>query len=210
MEFFVSPAFWSVVLIWIGAVILPGADMFLIIRSACEGKRSAYFACLGILVGTIIWLIIGLFFIRILSKSAFFEIVQVLGGCYLLFMAWKIFFSKREDQTPQAVTKRSFFYGLLTNLSNPKPPIFVGILLSKIPYELSLESSLLLLCVMTLIPSIWFMFVIEVFSIKRFFGIFMRYARGIDYAVVVIFALFGLSLIFDGVRKLGSLFDVIS
>lgn len=211
MDFFTSNAFWSVISIWFGAVIMPGADMFFVIRSAvCEGKKSAYFASFGIIVGTIVWLIVGFFFIQVLSKTSFFEIVQVLGGCYLLLMAWKIFDSLKKqdtnslknDQGLQKTAQKSFIYGLLTNLSNPKPPIFVGIILSKLPQALPFENSLILLCLMTFIPLVWFIFVVRVFSIEKFFKIFMRYSKAIDCAVVGLFGLFGLSLIIDGVRSL--------
>lgn len=211
MDFFISNAFWSVIFIWFGAVIMPGADMFFVIRSAIsEGKKSAYFACFGIVAGTIVWLIVGFFFVQVLSKTSFFEIVQVIGGGYLLWMAWKIFLSAqsqkldslKSDQDLQNSPKKNFFYGLLTNLSNPKPPIFVGIILSKLPQGLAFEYSLFLLCVMSLISLIWFIFVVRVFSIERFFRIFMRYSKAVDYGVVGMFGLFGLSLIFDGVRSL--------
>lgn len=210
MDFLTSNAFWSVISIWFGAVIMPGADMFFVIRSAvCEGKRSAYFASLGIIAGTIVWLIVGFFFVQILSKTSFFEIVQVVGGCYLLFMAWQIFNSLKKqnanslenDEGVQKTAQKSFLYGLLTNLSNPKPPIFVGIILSKLPQALPFENSLILLCVMTFIPLIWFFFVVRVFSIEKFFRIFMRYSKVIDGSVVGLFGLFGLSLIIDGVRS---------
>lgn len=190
---------------------MPGADMFLVIRSAVnEGKKYAYFASLGIVAGTIVWLIVGFFFIQVLSKTSFFEIVRVAGGCYLIFMAWQIFRSLKKknrnalqgDEKPKSTAWKNFLYGLFTNLSNPKPPIFVGIILSKIPQTLSFEHALILLCVMILIPSFWFPFVVKMFSIERFFRIFMRYARGIDCAVILIFGLFGLSLIVDGVKSL--------
>lgn len=190
---------------------MPGADMFFVIRSAVrEGKKSAYFASFGIMVGTIIWLIVGFFFIKALSKTSFFEIVQIVGGCYLLLMAWKIFVSLKKqgensiegDKELQKTAKKNFLYGLLTNLSNPKPPIFVGIILSKIPQMLPFEHSLILLCVMTLIPSVWFVFVVKVFSIEKFFKIFMRYSKTIDCVVIALFSFFGLSLIIDGVKSL--------
>lgn len=185
---------------------MPGADMFLVIRSAVsQGKKCAYFASAGIVIGTIVWLIVGFFFIKALSKTSFFEIVQVIGGCYLIYMAWQIFRSfKKTLQTQENQEKlkgnhwQSLVHGILTNLSNPKPPIFVSIILSKIPQTLSFEISLLLLFLMTLIPSLWFPFVVRIFSIERFFKIFMRYSKWIDGVVMCIFGIFGASLIYDG------------
>ncbi len=184
--------------------------MFLVIQSAISrGKKYAYFASAGIIVGTIVWLIVGFFFIKALSKTSFFEIVQIAGGCYLLYMSWQIFKSLKRSNphtSDQALLQSSPWKGLMqgifTNLSNPKPPIFVSIILSKIPQTLTFEISLLLLCIMVLIPSIWFPFVVRIFTIKRFFQAFMRYSKWIDLIVLSIFCLFGLSLILDGIQAL--------
>ena len=185
--------------------------MFLIIRTAAtNGRRCGYFASLGIVVGTIIWLIVGFFFIHILIKTSFFQIVQILGGTYLIYMAWQIFlslklssnFNSSHFSQNQIKASKSFLYGVLTNLSNPKPPIFVSIILSKLPQSIPLHSSIILLCLMTLIPLCWFIFVVRIFSIERFFIIFMHFSKWIDILVLSIFGIFGLSLIIEGINTL--------
>lgn len=211
LEFFYSNEFWSIISVWFWAVIMPGADMFFVIRSAVSsGKKSAYYASFGIIVGTVVWLIVGFFFIHLLAKTSFFEIVQIFGGSYLIYMAWQIFLSLKNENSPHKIenkintitASKSFFYGVLTNLSNPKPPIFVSIILSKIPQTLSIHLSLTLLCLMTLIPLIWFIVVVNIFSIKRFLQIFMNFSKWIDGIVLSLFALFGISLIIEGATTL--------
>lgn len=211
LDFFITSAFWSVISIWFWAVIMPGADMFLIMRSAIsQGQKCAYFSAIGIIIGTLIWLIVGFFFVKVLSQTSFFEIVQILGGCYLIYMAWQIFLSFQKKHSLIQDTKEQIYQnhwknlaqGILTNLSNPKPPIFVSIILSKLPQTLSLEASITLLVLMTLIPSIWFFCVIKVFTIQRFFKIFMHYSKWIDLVVMGIFGFFGISLVIDGASTL--------
>lgn len=213
MDFFATSAFWSVISIWFWAVIMPGADMFLIIRTAIsQGQKCAYFSTAGIIIGTLVWLIVGFFFIKALSQTSFFEIVQILGGCYLFYMAWQIFLSlKNKHPSIENAEKhmdqnhwKNLSQGILTNLSNPKPPIFVSIILSKLPQTLSLEISIILLILMTLIPSIWFFCVIKIFTIQRFFKIFMHYSKWIDFVVMGIFGLFGISLAIDGISTFWS------
>ena len=211
LDFFYSSAFWSVVSIWFWAVIMPGADMFLVIRTAItSGKKCADFASLGIVIGTIIWLIVGFFFIHILTQTSFFEIVQILGGTYLIYMAWQIFlslklpsdFDSSHFSRNQTKASKSLLYGILTNLSNPKPPIFVSIILSKLPQTLPLNSSIALLCLMSLISLCWFVLVVRIFSIEQFFKIFMRFSKWIDGVVLTIFGAFGLSLVVEGISAL--------
>lgn len=211
MDFLASSAFWSVVSIWFWAVMTPGADTFLVVRSSVsEGRRSAYAASLGIVAGTIVWLAVGFFFVQVLSKTMFFEVVRMLGGCYLVFMAWQISRSLKVqnrnildiDESPRTTDHKNFLYGLLTNLSNPKPPIFISIILSKLPQTLPLTNSLLLLCVMAMTSMIWFYFVVRMLSVEKFFKLFMKYSKVIDAVVMCIFGIFGLSLIFEGITSM--------
>ncbi len=205
-----SNAFFSILTIWILAVIMPGPDMFLIIRSTIQqGKYQAFGSVAGIVGGTLVWLIVGFFLINFLNKTAFFDYIKLFGGAYLIYMASIIFLSLSK-KTPKdfnhLVVQKSiylnFLSGLLTNLSNPKPPIFVSIILSKLPLNTPIGIDCLLLFLMLLIPSIWFYLVVEFFSIKKFFNIFLRYAKMIDFIAGVIFGLFGCSLIYEAISKI--------
>lgn len=208
LEFFLSnkKAFFDVLSMWILAVMMPGPDMFLVITSAIKkNKKYALSAVYGIVAGTIVWLIVGFFLIGILSKTSFFQWVQLCGGCYLLYMTCKIFlslfakssqdFQSQESFAPQENRSKAFMSGVMTNLSNPKAPIFVGSVLTKLPQETPLEGSLVCFVLMLLIPTIWFSLVAHFFSIKRIFSLFLRYAKVLDALAVCIFGIVGIELL---------------
>ena len=97
--------------IWVLAVMMPGPDMFLVIRSAIKkNKFYALSAGYGIVVGTLVWLIVGFFLIGILSKTSFFQWVQLFGGAYLLYMAYKIFCSLFQKEEKKLEDDEDFAY----------------------------------------------------------------------------------------------------
>lgn len=208
IDFFIAnkKAFLDVLSIWILAVMMPGPDMFLVITSAIKkNKHYALSAGYGIVAGTLIWLLVGFFLIGLLSKTSFFQWVQLCGGAYLLYMTYKIFCSlfqnqpqelKEGDFAPQESRIRAFLSGVLTNLSNPKAPVFISAVLTKLPQNITLECNIFWLFVMLAIPSIWFPLVAYFFSIKKIFALFLRYSKVLDGIAVCIFGLVGIELLY--------------
>lgn len=201
-------AIGSILTIWILAVIMPGPDMFLVIRTAIKGKAQAVMCAFGIVAGTFVWLIVGFFLINLLNKTSFFDYMQLAGGCYLIYMSIKIFLSLKNtsnssyQETPSIQDKfKSFLSGIITNLSNPKPPIFVSIILAKLPPNTPYLIDIFLLSAMLLIPTFWFYFVVEIFTIKKFLNAFLKYAKLIDVIAGIIFGLFGLNLIYGVIER---------
>lgn len=210
IDFFIAnkKAFFDVLTIWVLAVMMPGPDMFLVIRSAIKkNKLYALSAGYGVTVGTLVWLMVGFFLIGILSKTSFFQWVQLCGGAYLIYMTYKIFRSlfqegeqkieENGDFAPQESRKKAFLHGVITNLSNPKAPIFISAVLAKLPQNMPLEINLFWLLVMLAIPGIWFPLVARFFSIKKVFSLFLKYSKVLDGIAICIFGIVGSELFYE-------------
>ena len=202
---------FSVLTIWLMAVIMPGADLFFVVRSSIKQSRLEALAGVGgIIAGTFVWLVVGFFLINLLNKTALFDYIRLAGGGYLIYMAVRIFLSMRVDSAQdfaQAKLQKNaflnFVFGIFTNLANPKPPIFISIILSKLPAaQMPLMVDLVLLLVMLLIPSLWFYLVVRFFSIERLLNLFLRYVKWIDLVAGIIFVLFGINLIVEGIQAI--------
>ena len=213
MEFFAQyhREIFSVLTIWLMAVIMPGADLFFVVRSSIKQSRLEALAGVGgIIAGTFVWLVVGFFLINLLNKTALFDYIRLAGGGYLIYMAGRIFLSMRVDSArdfAQAKLQKNaflnFVFGIFTNLANPKPPIFISIILSKLPAaQMPLMVDFALLLAMLLIPSLWFYLVVRFFSIERLLNLFLRYVKWIDLIAGVIFALFGINLIVEGIQAI--------
>lgn len=207
IDFFIlyKKAFIDIVTIWFLAVVMPGPDMFLVISSSIQkGKKYALSCVGGIVAGTLIWLIVGFFLIGILVKTSFFFYVKIFGGCYLIYMAFRIILSLKKKNTSfdniqirQDGIVRGFFNGLLTNLSNPKAPLFVSVVLTPIPSQTPLENILFLFVIMLAIPSIWFSGVVYFFRIKRILQVFLQYSRWLDVFAILVFGSVGVGLLLE-------------
>lgn len=213
MEFFAQyhREIFSVLAIWLMAVIMPGPDMFFVVRSSIKQSRIEALAGVGgIILGTFVWLGIGFFLINMLDKTALFDYIRLAGGGYLIYMGLRIFLpiqtNSAQDFTQIKLQKNAFLnflFGVFTNLANPKPPIFISIILSKLPAgQMSIMVDLALLLAMLLIPSLWFYLVVRFFSIEQLLKLFLQYVKWIDLVAGLIFVLFGTNLIVEGIQAI--------
>lgn len=113
--------------------IMPGPDSLLIMtRSATQGWRAGCTAALGIGTGTLVHIFaaaLGLSAVLSTSATAF-TVVKLVGAAYILYMAFGLLRSRRQDgdATPLALPalpyRKIFAQGFLTNVLNPKVAIF--------------------------------------------------------------------------------------
>lgn len=110
----------------------PGPDnLFVLMQSAAFGRHAGFCVIGGISLGIIIQVILQISGLSILithSPTAFF-ILQCLGACYLLYLAYLSFrfasASNYEKKATELSNKALFRRGLLMNLSNPKAVLFL-------------------------------------------------------------------------------------
>src|SRR2546421_4414751 len=125
--------------------ITPGADMALVMRHALSGgTRPAFFASLGICLGTLIWGAASALGVAVLfARSAVaFAVLKYVRGAYLVYLGARALRDATRpplrpinDETgreglplrPQGPPRSSyacFLQGLFTNLLNPKVAVF--------------------------------------------------------------------------------------
>ncbi|TDD01867.1 LysE family translocator [Saccharopolyspora terrae] len=116
----------------------PGPDFAVIVRYSTQGRRLGNLAALGVVGGMCVHLTaanIGLSAV-LMSSTAAFTAVKLLGAGYLLFLGLTSLLGRRESglsKTGHAdvpskpdtrAGRRAFARGALTNLSNPKTALF--------------------------------------------------------------------------------------
>jgi threonine/homoserine/homoserine lactone efflux protein len=122
-------------LIHLLAVMSPGPDFAVIVRQSISfDKKTALITSLGIGTGIaahMAYTLLGLGFILTQSEVGFL-LAQLVGICYLSFLAFKLINSKPQvtlnneitpDNTPSH-HRKAFILGLMTNLLNPKATLF--------------------------------------------------------------------------------------
>ncbi len=112
--------------------ITPGADsVFVLSRSASQGRRAGVCSALGVGTGTLIQAVLcGLGLSVLLQKSPLaFRIVKSAGAAYLIYMGVRQLLAKRTADggaaaVEAAPARRYYFQALLTNLLNPAVTLF--------------------------------------------------------------------------------------
>jgi threonine/homoserine/homoserine lactone efflux protein len=114
--------------------IVPGPDSLLIMaRSASQGFRAGSAAALGIGAGTLVHVCAAALGLSALlaTSAAAFTVVKLIGAAYILYMAYELLTSKRQDarasSTPVVTAlpyATIFRQGFLTNVLNPKVALF--------------------------------------------------------------------------------------
>ena len=115
------------------AALTPGPDIFYIIKQGlCNGKEAAFKAVAGILTGNIIYLILVGIGLGSVGKNSYFQlIVGVLGGIYLLRIAFLSFREKVKLKVDKCkIDKNIYKEALILNLSNPKAMIFFAVVIT--------------------------------------------------------------------------------
>ena len=127
--------FLILTLIHLLAVMSPGPDFAVVIRQSISfDRKTALITSLGIGAGIAVhmaYTLLGLGFIITQSEIGFL-IAQIVGICYLCFLAFKLLTSKAQvagssdiklDNNPRH-HKKAFLLGVMTNVLNPKATMF--------------------------------------------------------------------------------------
>src|SRR5579859_1846228 len=127
------PAFSTIALFLLaglGLLLIPGpAVLYVVTRSAAQGRRAGLASVLGIESATFVHVIaaaLGLSAILLTSALAF-NIVKYLGAAYLIFLGLRTLFWKRPQEIlvkPPRSLSQLFGQGFLVNLLNPKTALF--------------------------------------------------------------------------------------
>lgn len=119
------------------AILSPGPGILAVSHAAFSlGRRRAMPYALGLALGASIWCLVALLGLTVLFETVPLALsaFHVVGGLYLLWIAFKIW-SHAADPLPEgSASGRRFAAGMALNLSNPKPGLFyASVLLSIFP-----------------------------------------------------------------------------
>ncbi|GCE45950.1 threonine/homoserine/homoserine lactone efflux protein [Thermosporothrix hazakensis] len=111
-------------------LLIPGpAMLYIVTRSAAQGRQIGQISALGIALGDIVQVLAATFGLSALlvSSSLAFSLVKYLGAAYLLFLGLSTLIKrgKVEQQSIQPVKRsRAFLQGLVVEILNPKSALF--------------------------------------------------------------------------------------
>lgn len=110
--------------------ITPGPGIFLTIsKSLSSGFKIASIVVFGLCLGDIFYLLFAIYGLSFVVEhmGSFFQVMKIIGGSYLIYLAYKIWNSSTKvnfkSQKEESLSK-NFLTGLLVTSSNPKVIFF--------------------------------------------------------------------------------------
>ena len=197
-------AFLSVAAIHLLAAISPGPSFVVAVRTAAaEGFRTAAALAAGFGLGAVIWALAALTGLALLFELApsLLTAAKVVGGLILLWIAVQTWrgaaepVSAPEDGSPPRSVAGAVRLGLLTQLANPKPAVFFGaVFVGLVPADASPGALALLLGVIFVNETLWYVLVARLFSLGRARSAYAAAKRWIDRAFGGLIAALGLRI----------------
>ncbi|MBD0417320.1 LysE family translocator [Oryzicola mucosus] len=187
------------------AVASPGPNFALISRLALSGaRRAAIGATLGLALAATFYAILTITGLSIaLTRIGWLaSLVQIAGGCYLIYLGVKAWLGARHTLSPESRGSAhdsaisGLRTGIIVNLSNPKViTFFLSLYAVTVPMGASLWTKLSLLTGGFLLEVVWYGLVIVLLSTPPARAIYDRAGQWIERAVGTALAAFGLRLI---------------
>lgn len=171
-------------------VMSPGPSFLLVAQTAMEKSRAHGVATsLGMGVGSIVFALVaslGLFVV-LETVPKLYVALKFVGGIYLCYLAYKIWKTANDPMvsTTEISDKnslhKSFYFGLLTQLSNPKTAIvFSGIFMAFLPSEIPNYSYVFLSVMAFAIDAGWYIVVSILLTTQKTQKLYARFKKHIN------------------------------
>lgn len=198
------PSWWPFVLVYTAAVISPGPDFALVVKSALtRGHRASTLNALGIGCGVTLHTLIAVLGISALVQSSTWLAMTLpwLGIGYLLYLGWAgltaMPVGEADPQLTATTGQGDFWRGFLTNVLNPKALLFFSAILVQLVSGLNGAMQLALVIYVFVITSTWFAAVGLVLARPALRQRFLRRRHWIDRTAGAVFVLLSLLFMLD-------------
>jgi RhtB (resistance to homoserine/threonine) family protein len=201
--------FLMLTLIHLLAVMSPGPDFAVVVRQSISfDRKTALITSLGIGVGIAVhmaYTLLGLGFIITQSEIGFL-FAQLVGICYLSFLAFKLLSSKPKIALSEDVTldnnprhhKKAFLLGVMTNVLNPKATLFFLAIFTtvvSITTPIYVQTIYALWIILTTI--LWFSLVSVFFSQKKIRAKFVSHGYIFERVMGLVLLMFAAKLLWQ-------------
>ncbi|GAA0408407.1 LysE family translocator [Cocleimonas flava] len=193
-------------------VMSPGPSfIFIAQRTLTTSRKHGLISALGLGTGAAIFAILSCLGLFVILEAApfLYGALKVLGGLYLLFLAYRIWNSSKGDDSGESglidngrdkdiSISASYFLGLMTQLSNPKTAIVIGsIIMAFLPTETPPYTFIIITVLMFLSDWAWYSIVVVALSTKSAQKAYNRFKKSINRVASGLLAFMGAKLAFN-------------
>lgn len=201
------PYIWPAYFAYLIAVISPGPANFAIIGTAIsQGRRAGIIIALGIFCGSLTWACAAALGLAALLRTyaIALEIMKVLGGLYLIYLAWKAYRSARTaDRDPAVGAARKNFTarqlwmrGYAIHVTNPKAIFgWLAIISLGLPANAPTSAIMLIVGICSASSLLVFNGYAMLFSTRHALRVYTSARRWIEGTMAVFYSVAGLKLL---------------
>lgn len=190
------------------AVASPGADFAVVLKNTLRaGKTAGVATAVGVGCGISLHVVYTLFGVAlILTQSpSLFTAVKMVGGAYLLWIAWQAFQARPKPAgQPDSVDRlvmshpQAFRQGFLTNVFNPKVTLFFLVLFTTIVSQSTpLWTQGLYGLWIVVYTMLWFIFVAWTFSRRLVLNWYQSHGHYFDWSMGLFLTFIALKLFIE-------------
>ena len=189
------------------AVMSPGPDFVMVLRSALQYKRkTAIYTALGISMGIAIHVLYSVFGIALLlqKNQHLFNFIKIAGALYIIYMGIKTLKERQKVLSFQnsgnaaPTSWQAIKTGFITNVLNPKASLFfLSIFSVLIPPDTPARILTGIGIMLIVVTFLWFALVSIIFTNKKVVKHYEKYEKYIINIFGIILILLGLSIIFE-------------
>jgi threonine efflux protein len=185
----------------------PGPSFLLVARTSVARSRADGLAmALAMGIGGMLFAVLALLGVHVVLSTVplLYAVLKVLGGAYLVYLGWGMWRNAAQTMKSRQtgmISRRSFWLGLATQLSNPKTAVvYASVFVSLLPPDLPLWAMLVLPAIIFCIEAGWYAIVALALSAPAPAAAYLRWKAWIDRAAGGVMGLLGLKLIYDAGR----------
>ena len=184
-----------IVVLVLGAM-SPGPSLVVLVRNTMEGGKTRGVACgLGHGIGFGIYAFIAITSIAQLKASATgaAEVLEILGGGFLLILAFLMFRGSDGDSTHKSSGRRGFSEGFLIAFLNPKILAFqIAIFSQFVEPDFTWIERGIVASIAMIIDGGWYVIVALIISGTPMLGLLERNARNFEISMAMVLAGLGI------------------
>jgi threonine/homoserine/homoserine lactone efflux protein len=198
---------WPAYTAYLITVLSPGPANFAIIGTAIsQGRRAGLVIALGIFCGSLTWGVSAALGLAALLRTYAFalEIIKIVGGLYLIYLAWKAYKSARRadaalmgDDVKRTFTARQLWLrGYAIHITNPKAIFgWLAIMSLGLPADAPPSMVMLMLGIFSTSSFIIFMGYALLFSTRHALRIYTSARRWIEGTMAFFYGVAGIKLL---------------
>lgn len=198
---------FTLIAVYVPFLVSPGPNFLVVTQAAVnQSRRHAVVTALGISSGSTIWAILAATGMGLLLAHFdwLHQGVRIFGGCYLAYVGVKIWrqakqpFTEAQSAHAGRTLNQSYWYGLATNLSNPKSLVFFSTMFaSLLTSDLPIWVRVAGVCSIGTTSVAWNLSVANWFSGSRMQLAYRRAKTWINRVTSLVLVVAGLKLVWD-------------